>query len=152
MIPPPSSLKHTRTVCSTATKNTLNVHVGSTHPCRSPCLTPNHSQLSPSSVRARARMPGGVLLYCILTTLRQKNKNATTKFAVSYKDFRSLIVLLMVDRTQTWCATLERAYCNAKRSCVAAAAAESGAMVAVAANKKWQGQLLPLKPASDEPV
>ena len=52
-----SSLKRARTTYITAAKNMLNSSGDSTQPCRSPCVTSNHSECSPSSVRTRARIP-----------------------------------------------------------------------------------------------
>ena len=51
-----SSLKRTRTTCITAAKM-LTSSGDSTQPCRSPCVTSNHSECSSFCVRTRARIP-----------------------------------------------------------------------------------------------
>ena len=45
-----------KTTCITVARNTLHINGDSTHPCRSPCVTSNDSQCSPSSVRPQARL------------------------------------------------------------------------------------------------
>ena len=52
-----SPLKRTRTTCITTAKNMLNSIGESMKPCRSPTVTSNDSECSPSSVRTRARIP-----------------------------------------------------------------------------------------------
>ena len=52
-----SSLKRCSTTSITAAKKMLNSNGDSTHPCRSPCVTSNHSESSPSSMRTLARIP-----------------------------------------------------------------------------------------------
>ena len=52
-----SSLKRCSTTSITAAKKMLNSNGDSTHPCRSPCVTSNHSESSPSSIRTLARIP-----------------------------------------------------------------------------------------------
>ena len=52
-----SSLKRYSTTSITAAKKMLNSTGDSTHLCRSPCVTSNHSESSPSSMRTLARIP-----------------------------------------------------------------------------------------------
>ena len=46
-----SLTKRTSTMWNETAKKTLNSYGDSTQPCRSPCVTSNHSECSPSSVR-----------------------------------------------------------------------------------------------------
>ena len=52
-----SSLKRCSTTSIIAAKKMLNSNGDSTHPCRSPCVTSNHSKSSPSSMSTLARIP-----------------------------------------------------------------------------------------------
>ena len=51
-----SSLKRRSTTSITAAKKMLNSNGDSTHPCRSPCVTSNHSESSPLSIRTLDRI------------------------------------------------------------------------------------------------
>ena len=50
-----STLKRTKTTYIAAAKNKLNINGDSAQPCRSPCVTSNHSECTPSSVRTQAQ-------------------------------------------------------------------------------------------------
>ncbi|CAB1118243.1 unnamed protein product [Ectocarpus sp. CCAP 1310/34] len=52
-----SSLNRMTTTSRTSAKKMLNSSWDSTHPCRTPCVTKNQSDSSPSSMRTRARIP-----------------------------------------------------------------------------------------------
>ena len=54
---PASLLNLSSTMRSIVAKNTLNSSGESTHPCRSPCATSNHSEHRPSSLRTHALIP-----------------------------------------------------------------------------------------------
>ena len=86
--------KRTSTTCNAAEKSTLNSHGDSTQPCRNPCVSSNHSECSPSSVRTRARMPSWkmrvILSILVATPERVSTSHSSSRLAESYAFCRSM--------------------------------------------------------------
>ena len=107
------SLKRTRT-------NTWNGNGDNTQSYRSPCVTSNHSERSPSSVRTRARMPSWnwritTIIFAgtpkrvrtFHTVLgRQSHAVSAARWSTCPRDFSSHVQNLAIDARRTACRLL----------------------------------------------
>ena len=111
-----SSLKRCSTTSITAAKNMLNSNGDSTHPCRSPSETSNHSEGLPSSMRTLARIPSwNWRRTSVITDTTPAEVDAThvqRNFPLSVQflesaDYEQLLLLLLVFFTLTdWASTI----------------------------------------------